>query len=57
MKKIVALILAVMLLCLVGTTLAETDLPKQTITIICPYGAGGGTDLILRALAQQVLSR
>jgi len=27
------------------------DFPNQTITIICPYSAGGGTDLILRALA------
>ncbi len=27
------------------------DFPNQTITIICPYAAGGGTDLILRALA------
>lgn len=25
--------------------------PNQTITLICPYGAGGGTDLILRAIS------
>lgn len=51
MKKIVALILAAMMLLAACAAVAETDFPKQTITIICPYGAGGGTDLILRALA------
>lgn len=25
-----------------------TDFPNKTMTIICPYGAGGGTDLALR---------
>lgn len=29
---------------------AGTDFPNQTITLICPYAAGGGTDVILRAL-------
>ena len=27
-----------------------TDFPTQTITLICPYGAGGGTDVLLRSL-------
>jgi len=27
-----------------------SEFPNQTITLICPYGAGGGTDVILRAL-------
>ena len=26
------------------------DFPNQTLTVICPYAAGGGTDVILRAL-------
>ena len=26
------------------------DYPKKGITVICPWGAGGGTDAILRAL-------
>lgn len=30
---------------------AASTYPNQTITLICPYGAGGGTDLILRALS------
>lgn len=29
----------------------EISFPEGTIRIICPYGAGGGTDTILRALA------
>lgn len=28
------------------------DFPNKTMTIICPYGAGGGTDLALRILAE-----
>lgn len=30
---------------------AQLDFPKDTVTIICPYSAGGGTDLIARAMA------
>lgn len=55
MKKV----LTVMMVCLIalaafanGTseTSKASSYPNQTITLICPYGAGGGTDLILRAL-------
>lgn len=28
-----------------------SSFPNQTITLICPYGAGGGTDVLLRSLA------
>lgn len=31
---------------------ASTDFPSSTMTIICPYAAGGGSDLALRILAQ-----
>ena len=30
----------------------STDFPSSTMTIICPYAAGGGSDLALRILAQ-----
>lgn len=33
-----------------GSGEAGADFPNQTITLICPYAAGGGTDVILRAL-------
>lgn len=29
-----------------------TSFPTKTMTIVCPYGAGGGTDLALRILAE-----
>lgn len=29
---------------------SDEGYPNQTITLICPYGAGGGTDVLLRAL-------
>ncbi len=34
----------------------ETDLdwPKKTITIICPYSAGGGSDLMARAVGERL---
>ena len=31
---------------------ASTDYPAKNVTIICPYGAGGGTDLAMRILAE-----
>lgn len=30
----------------------STAFPTKTMTIVCPYGAGGGTDLALRILAE-----
>ena len=56
MKKIFVTLLMVLLAFSVfaqaGTeSAASSNFPNQTITVICPYGAGGGTDLILRALS------
>ena len=34
------------------TSASSTDFPTKTMTIVCPYGAGGGTDLALRILAE-----
>lgn len=33
------------------TQTPSSDFPNKTMTIVCPYGAGGGTDLALRILA------
>ena len=30
----------------------STAFPTKTMTIVCPYGAGGGTDLALQILAE-----
>ncbi|MCI7742454.1 MAG: tripartite tricarboxylate transporter substrate binding protein [Clostridiales bacterium] len=35
-------------------TPAPLDYPTKTVTIICPYSAGGGTDLLARAIADYV---
>lgn len=42
-----------------GDTQQETklDWPKKTITIICPYSAGGGSDLMSRAVADELAKR
>ncbi len=36
-----------------GTAAAETDFPTKPITVIVPYGAGGGTDTTGRFLAKE----
>lgn len=42
-----------------GNTQQETklDWPKKTITVICPYSAGGGSDLMSRAVADELSKR
>lgn len=35
----------------VEETVESLNYPSETVTIICPYAAGGGTDLIARAMA------
>jgi tripartite-type tricarboxylate transporter receptor subunit TctC len=46
------LLLAVMALAmLVGTGAAYAAFPDQPITLICPWGAGGGTDAVARIVA------
>ena len=42
-----------------GDTQQETklDWPKKNITIICPYSAGGGSDLMSRAVADELSKR
>ncbi|MCR5137425.1 MAG: tripartite tricarboxylate transporter substrate binding protein [Oscillospiraceae bacterium] len=48
MKKLLAILLAVvMVVCLSATAFA--DYPDKGINVICPWGAGGGTDNCLRA--------
>ena len=52
MRKTLALVLCVaMMLSLVGVATAA-DYPKKGIDVVCPWGAGGGTDACLRALCQ-----
>ena len=36
---------------------AEDDYPSRTITFLCPFPAGGGTDILTRLLAQELQDR
>lgn len=53
MKRAITLVLLVsaVLFSVFAAGQSESAYPNRTITLICPYGAGGGTDVILRALA------
>ena len=56
MKKLIALVLALMLVVSLGTcAFAETDWPNgKTVQMIIPFGAGGDTDLHCRVLTEMV---
>ena len=44
-------------LCLVGCGKTEQPYPSQAITVICPWGAGGGTDRLARFMADQLQAK
>ena len=52
MHVLVALMLALVLTFSFASARPEQPFPSQTIRIIVPWGAGGGTDVVARALAQ-----
>jgi tripartite-type tricarboxylate transporter receptor subunit TctC len=53
--RIAALALALGLALLAGNTArAQSDYPARTITFICPFPAGGGTDILVRLLAAEL---
>jgi tripartite-type tricarboxylate transporter receptor subunit TctC len=54
--RIVALALAFgLVLAAGGTVRAQTDdYPSRTVTFICPFPAGGGTDILVRLLAAEL---
>lgn len=52
-KKLLALTLAMlMVFALAANASAADGYPKKDIYVVCPWGAGGGTDACLRALCQ-----
>ena len=56
-KRILALALVMLLsvaLLAAPAASAANDYPTKGITVICPWGAGGGTDACLRALCQAI---
>jgi tripartite-type tricarboxylate transporter receptor subunit TctC len=48
MKKLLAVVLFA---CLLGAGTAHAAFPERPITLICPWGAGGGTDAVARIVA------
>jgi tripartite-type tricarboxylate transporter receptor subunit TctC len=49
MKKLLALVVALVLVMSLATVASAADYPTKGISVICPWGAGGGTDACLRA--------
>jgi len=54
MRKITMLSLLTALLALFGTAVAQQDWPSRTLTLVVPFAAGGGVDVIARLQAQQM---
>src|SRR5262245_61967505 len=54
MKCIVALAVGLGLALAGGARAQTDDYPSRTVTFICPFPAGGGTDILTRMLAQEL---
>ena len=52
MKKLLALAVALVLVLSMATVASAADYPTKGISVICPWGAGGGTDACLRAFCE-----
>ena len=53
-KGIVIFLIAILVSTSVSFVAADTNFPQKTITVICPWGAGGGTDALARFIAKLV---
>lgn len=53
----VRFLLALCLLSLGFCRVASAEYPEKTITVVCPWSAGGGTDRLSRYMADQLQSR
>ena len=40
-----------------GSALAQENYPDRTVTLIAPFAAGSGTDLIARVFAQELATK
>lgn len=52
MKRIVGTVLSVALLASAAFAAKPVKYPTKGITVICPWGAGGGTDAVLRGICK-----
>src|SRR5205085_6007758 len=60
MKATCSLLLAFALLGASGATVKaqdRTDYPQRTVTFVCPFPAGGGTDILTRLLAAELADK
>jgi tripartite-type tricarboxylate transporter receptor subunit TctC len=56
MTRKAALVLCALLVFAIGHARGE-DYPQRAVTFICPFPAGGGTDILTRMLAQELQDR
>ena len=52
MKKLLALVVALVLVMSMATIASAAEYPTKGISVICPWAAGGGTDAVLRAFCE-----
>jgi len=52
MKKLLALVVALVLVMSLATVASAAEYPTKGINVICPWAAGGGTDAVLRAFCE-----
>ena len=52
MKKLLALVVALVLVMSLATVASAAEYPSKGINVICPWGAGGGSDAVLRAFCE-----
>src|ERR1041384_1239512 len=54
MKRAVLLALLASIVCAVGVSPAAAEWPERPVTMVVPFAAGGGTDLLGRVVAKQL---
>jgi tripartite-type tricarboxylate transporter receptor subunit TctC len=54
-KKMVLLVSLLVIFGLAASAFGQkkTDFPRKSVTVICPWTAGGGTDVLLRSLSKE----
>ena len=52
MKKLLALVVALVLVMSMATVASAAEYPTKGISVLCPWAAGGGTDAVLRAFCE-----
>ena len=57
MKRMLSLLLKLALFSASGATANAQDYPQRTVTFVCPFPAGGGTDILTRLLAAELADK